>query len=469
MSEVKVNKISPRSGTGLQLGDSGDTITIPAGATITNSGTAAGFGATGSASWDTTKITADPGPAVAGVGYFTDTSGSAFNVTLPASPSAGAVIAVADYANNWNTNTVTLLRNGSNIEGAASDFVCNQQGAAITFVYVDATKGWVATDTGNSNDAFGQTFIIATGGTITCVGNCKIHTFTGPGTFCVSQVSNCAANNTVSHLVIGSGGGGGNKRAGGGGAGGYREVKSPSTPYTASPLDGYPSAPNRVTVTAQPYTIVVGGGGVGGIASGSTCNVGTASTPGNVSTFATITSAGGGTGGGVSPNAGPNGSGGPGGSGGGGFAGAGPSTPFPASTVGGVGNTPPVGPAQGFDGGVSRTSPDPTGQAGGGGGAAAIGKNGNDPGGNDGNGGAGASTEITGSAVTRAGGGGGGARGAGVTTSGGPGGGGAGAKSGNATNGTANTGGGGGGMSDTACSSAGNGGAGVVIIRYKYK
>ena len=469
MSEVKVNKISPRSGTGLQLGDSGDTITIPAGATITNSGTAAGFGATGSASWDTTKITADPGPAVAGVGYFTDTSGSAFNVTLPASPSAGAVIAVADYANNWNTNAVTLLRNGSNIEGDAADFVCNQQGAAITFVYVDATKGWVATDTGNSSDAFGQTFIIATGGTITCLGNDKIHTFTGPGTFCVSQVSNCAANNTVSHLVIGSGGGGGNKRAGGGGAGGYREVKSPSAPYTASPLDGYPSAPNRVTVTAQPYTIVVGGGGVGGIASGSTCNVGTASTPGNVSTFATITSAGGGTGGGVSPNAGPNGSGGPGGSGGGGFAGAGPSTPFPASTVGGVGNTPPVGPAQGFDGGVSRTSPDPTGQAGGGGGAAAIGKNGNDPGGSDGNGGAGASTEITGSAVTRAGGGGGGARGAGVTTSGGPGGGGAGAKSGNATNGTANTGGGGGGMSDTACSSAGNGGAGVVIIRYKYK
>ena len=469
MSEVKVNKISPRSGTDVTLGDSGDTFTIPSGATINNQGTAVNFGATGSASWNTTKITADPGPAVAGVGYFTDTSGSAFNITLPASPSAGAVIAVADYANNWNTNAVTLLRNGSNIEGAADDFLCNQQGAAITFVYVDATKGWVTTDTGNSSDAFGPTFIIATGGTITCLGNDKIHTFTGPGTFCVSQVSNCATNNVVSHLVIGSGGGGGNKRAGGGGAGGYREVKSPSAPYTASPLDGYPSAPNRVTVTAQPYTIVVGGGGLGGIASGSTCNVGTASTPGNVSTFATITSAGGGTGGGVSPNAGPNGSGGPGGSGGGGFGGGNPATPFPAATVGGVGNTPTVSPAQGFSGGVSRTSPDPTGQAGGGGGAAAIGKNGNDPGGSDGNGGAGTSSEITGSAVTRAGGGGGGARSAGVPTSGGSGGGGAGSDTGNGTNGTANTGGGGGGMSDTACSSSGNGGGGVVIIRYKYK
>ena len=43
-SELKVNKISPESGTGVQLGDSGDTFTIPAGATITNSGTATGFG-----------------------------------------------------------------------------------------------------------------------------------------------------------------------------------------------------------------------------------------------------------------------------------------------------------------------------------------------------------------------------------------------------------------------------------------
>ena len=34
MSEVKVNKVSPRSGTGVQLGDSGDTITVPTGASI---------------------------------------------------------------------------------------------------------------------------------------------------------------------------------------------------------------------------------------------------------------------------------------------------------------------------------------------------------------------------------------------------------------------------------------------------
>ncbi len=46
MSEIQANKLSPASGTALQIADSGDTITIPSGATITNSGTATGFGDT---------------------------------------------------------------------------------------------------------------------------------------------------------------------------------------------------------------------------------------------------------------------------------------------------------------------------------------------------------------------------------------------------------------------------------------
>ena len=44
MSEIQVNKISPQSGTAITLGDSGDTFTIPSGATFTNNGTANGFG-----------------------------------------------------------------------------------------------------------------------------------------------------------------------------------------------------------------------------------------------------------------------------------------------------------------------------------------------------------------------------------------------------------------------------------------
>jgi hypothetical protein len=46
MSKIEVDAIEPQSGTSLTLGASGDTITIPSGATLTNSGTATGFGGT---------------------------------------------------------------------------------------------------------------------------------------------------------------------------------------------------------------------------------------------------------------------------------------------------------------------------------------------------------------------------------------------------------------------------------------
>jgi len=55
MSKIEVNAIEPQCGTTLTLGASGDTVTIPSGATISNLGTAAGFGSTGEVSWDTTK------------------------------------------------------------------------------------------------------------------------------------------------------------------------------------------------------------------------------------------------------------------------------------------------------------------------------------------------------------------------------------------------------------------------------
>jgi hypothetical protein len=44
VDEVKTNKISPATGVAFALGDSGDTFTVPSGATIVNSGTATGFG-----------------------------------------------------------------------------------------------------------------------------------------------------------------------------------------------------------------------------------------------------------------------------------------------------------------------------------------------------------------------------------------------------------------------------------------
>jgi len=44
MSTLEVNKITPSTGTDITLGDSGDTFTIPSGVTVTNNGSASGFG-----------------------------------------------------------------------------------------------------------------------------------------------------------------------------------------------------------------------------------------------------------------------------------------------------------------------------------------------------------------------------------------------------------------------------------------
>ena len=237
MSEIKVNKISPRTNCGtVTLGDSGDTFTIPAGATITNNGTAAGFGATGAASWDTTVKTSGF-TAVSGVGYFVNTTAGAITVTLPASPSAGDVVAVSDYANTADTNNITLARNGSNIEGDASDFVINQEGVAITFVYVDATKGWITTDTGQSKNAFVSPFITATGGTITEDGNCRIHTFTGPGTFSVTNAGSPDFG-YVDYLVVAGGGGAIASGGAGATAGQGSDVAVPYKRYPRCGSDG---------------------------------------------------------------------------------------------------------------------------------------------------------------------------------------------------------------------------------------
>ena len=424
-------------------------ITLASGASQT------GFGRTGTVDWDTTaKTSAFTG--VSGNGYFVNTTSGVITVTLPATPCAGDIVAVADYADTADTNNITLARNGSNIEGEASDFVINQEGVSITLVYVDATKGWITTDTGNSSNASVNPFIIATGGTITCCGNYKIHTFTGPGTFTVSNAGTPAGSDSVDYLVVAGGGAGGSNGSpniygsGGGGAGGFRESKATGAPWTASPL----ASPTSLPVTAQGYPITVGAGG----ASQATPAFGP---PGNTSVFSSITSAGGGGGGSQALSPSPN-VGQPGGSGGGGGSSSGP---------GGTGNTPPTSPPQGTNGGNGAPG---SGASGGGGATVAAA---NAPSCNGSPGGAGATTSISSTPTAYAGGGGGGAYG-GAGGSGGTGGGGNGGTSGplpgaQGTPGTINTGGGGGGNnqhpSPYPITGGGAGGSGIVIIRYKFQ
>jgi len=430
MSEVKVNKISPRTACGTTtLGDSGDTFTIPAGVSITNNGTASGFGATGSASWNTTVKTGDF-TAVAGEGYFVNTTSGAVNVTLPAG-TAGAVVAIKDYAGTFDTNAVTLTRNGSDkIGGVSSNGSLSTEGIAVTLIFIDSTQGWLVTDSGLQSEAPTPSFITATGGTITTDGDFKVHSFTGPGTFTVCSVGNPSGSDTIQTLVVAGGGGGGDDYGGGGGAGGYIDKTPSPTP-----------------VTAQGYPIAVGGGGAG--ASG-----GVRGTNGVNSTAFSLTAVGGGGGGGG--NGAPNNAGNPGGSGGGG---RGNRTPTANAGSGTQPSQSGDSATFGFgnNGGCGAS---PSNFSGSGGGAGAAGN----PAASAAAGAVGKSSDITGSSVSYAGGG-GGTEGAaspcGTGGAGSPG-------SGGGSNGTTNRGGGGGGDKDTP-GDGGNGGSGIVIIRYKFQ
>jgi len=469
MSKIEVDAVTQQSGSTLTVGGGASKTLVADATTVTlgrcggtvalaSGATQSGFGRTGTVDWNTTPKTATF-TAVSGDGFFANTTGSAFNMNLPAGV-AGAIVSVADYAGTWGTNALTVVPNGSDkIGGINANVGLTTEGQSVTFIFVDSTQGWINIQDSTSNER-GSAFISATGGTITTCGNCKVHTFTGPGTFTVSGTAVCAANNQVSYMVVAGGGAGGSgDNGGGGGAGGFRETKSPVTPYTASPLDGQPSAPNRITVTATAFPITVGSGGAS-----NTAPPPVAGGNGSPSIFSTITSTGGG-GGGSGANPGAGSSGGSGGGGGYGTPGA-----------GGSGNTPPVSPSQGNNGGNGNVGT-PAYGTGGGGGAGAAGTAGSPttagPGGN------GVSTSINFSSTAFAGGGGGNTN---LTPTpagaGGTGGGGTGVPGSSQpdaaipgiANGTANTGGGGGSVDETPTfKTSGNGGSGIVIIRYKYQ
>jgi hypothetical protein len=483
MSKIEVDAITEQSGSTLTVGGGASKTVVADATTVTlgrcggtvalaSGATQSGFGRTGTVDWQTGSIKTSTFTAANGEGYFANTSGGAFTMNLPAG-TAGNIVSVVDYTNTFQTNALTIAPNGSEkIGGIASTFVADVEGQSLTFVYVDGTEGWKNVQDSTSN-ATGNPFIVATvsgsGNTLAtapCCANAKIATFTGPGDFTVSQVHPCAANNVVSYMVVGGGGGGGGAEGGGGGgSGGFREGKSPVTPYTASPL----VAPTGLTVTAATFPITVGGGGAAGVAPSAP----TRATSGNNSIFSTITSAGGGGGGGGCGTA-PNRPGIAGGSGGGGgeYRGCAPG----GVGSGGGGNVPPVSPSQGNSGAAGNPNATNPAGAGGGGGAGAAGTAGQPNGG--GAGGAGVTTSISGTPTARAGGGGGGVYGPAPQGAGGTGGGGTGGQG--LPNiagvvGTINTGGGGGGGGNGCAPPLPNsadgaaGGSGIVIIRYKFK
>ena len=238
MSEVKVNKISPRSGTDVTLGDSGDTFTIPSGATLVNSGTASGFG--DNLEWQSSIVTAATITVTANKGYWLDTSSNAITVTLPAAAAVGDRLIFTDYARNWATNAVTINTNSLKFQGNTSpNPVYNSNGQSVDIVFSGTTKGWIP----NSDD---------------------VVSLETPQTI------------DTEYLVVAGGGSGGKGDAGGGGAGGHLTnfggtaiSLTPGVTYTAtvggggaavSSGDGNPGVNSVLSGTGISTVTSIGGG-----------------------------------------------------------------------------------------------------------------------------------------------------------------------------------------------------------------
>ena len=98
----------------------------------------------GGTSWQAVKTTTFT--AVAGEGYFCDTSSAGFTATLPATPTLGDEVTFVDYAGTFDTNNLTVGRNSENIQGSAADLTVSVERAGLTLVYSGATQGWLLKD-----------------------------------------------------------------------------------------------------------------------------------------------------------------------------------------------------------------------------------------------------------------------------------------------------------------------------------
>ena len=68
---------------------------------------------------------------------------------MPATPNVTDEVTIMDgsAAGGFGTNAVTVARNGSNINGAAADYTMNVNNQCVTFIYANATKGWLLKST----------------------------------------------------------------------------------------------------------------------------------------------------------------------------------------------------------------------------------------------------------------------------------------------------------------------------------
>jgi hypothetical protein len=72
-------------------------------------------------------------------GILADTTAGTFTVTLPTSPAVGSCIIINDAADNFETNNLTVDRNGSTIESNSQNLVLDVSGISVTLIYTGTT------------------------------------------------------------------------------------------------------------------------------------------------------------------------------------------------------------------------------------------------------------------------------------------------------------------------------------------
>ena len=159
MGTLFVDKLDPQSGTALEIGSSGDTITIPSGATITNSGTATGFGVAGTESFlailssnqtvsDNVITLAEIDTEAYDVGS-NYTNSSTFKYTVPTAGKYrfyGNLAGATDGSFAIDNVAILLYKNGSMIYQAFSDTHQTAHAPDIATVSIDITLDVSASD-----------------------------------------------------------------------------------------------------------------------------------------------------------------------------------------------------------------------------------------------------------------------------------------------------------------------------------
>jgi hypothetical protein len=78
--------------------------------------------------------------------YIVNTNTANLTITLPSTPSFGDEVGIIDGTGNASVHAITISRNGSNIQGAASSMTVTTDRSAFTLVYYNASQGWVLTN-----------------------------------------------------------------------------------------------------------------------------------------------------------------------------------------------------------------------------------------------------------------------------------------------------------------------------------